>query len=71
MFVPLMTAVLLSAPICSQGPPKPAKRSAVPEVGKPAPSFRLNDDKGRAVRVGGRAKTWTVVAFYPKAATPG
>ena len=42
------------------------------EVGKPAPSFQLNDDAGKLVEVGGAAtKTWTVLAFYPKAMTGG
>jgi peroxiredoxin Q/BCP len=43
-----------------------------PGVGKPAPDFRLNDQDGRAVRLSEHGKGhWTVVAFYPKAATPG
>jgi peroxiredoxin Q/BCP len=43
-----------------------------PEVGKPAPAFRLNDHTGKAVAVGpGATKAWTVLAFYPKAMTPG
>ena len=42
-----------------------------PEIGKPAPAFRLNDHTGQAASVGGAADTWTVVAFYPKALTPG
>ena len=42
-----------------------------PELGKPAPGFRLNDQTGKAVRIGGKSETWTVVAFYPKAMTPG
>ena len=43
-----------------------------PEVGKPAPTVRLNDERGKAVRLGPGADTgWTVLAFYPKAATPG
>ena len=29
------------------------------------------DHTGKAVSVGGPAKVWTVLAFYPKAATPG
>ena len=40
-------------------------------IGKAAPSFRLNDHTGRAVEVGGEAEGWTVLAFFPKAATPG
>ena len=47
-------------------------RTPAPVVaGKPAPAFRLNDHAGAAVSVGGPAKTWTVLAFDPKAATPG
>jgi thioredoxin-dependent peroxiredoxin len=43
-----------------------------PEVGKPAPAFRLNDHTGKAVEVGGAATTgWTILAFYPKAMTAG
>ena len=42
-----------------------------PEIGKPAPSFRLNDHTGSLVEVGGANERWTVVAFYPKALTPG
>ncbi|MEM7309864.1 MAG: hypothetical protein AAF682_24520 [Planctomycetota bacterium] len=47
-----------------QGPP-------APEVGKPAPLIRLNDHEGKGTTVGGEADHWTVLAFYPKAATPG
>lgn len=48
---------------------KPTK----PEIGKPAPSLRLNNHAGKAVTVGPdeAEKTWTVLAFFPKAATPG
>jgi peroxiredoxin Q/BCP len=46
--------------------------AAGPEVGKAAPAFRVNDHAGKAVSVGGAAGTaWTVLAFYPKAMTPG
>lgn len=41
------------------------------EVGQAAPTFRLNDHEGRLVRVGGESDVWTVLAFYPKAMTPG
>ena len=45
---------------------------AGPAVGAAAPAFRLNDHTGKAVAVGGGATTaWTVLAFYPKAMTPG
>jgi hypothetical protein len=42
-----------------------------PRVGKPAPRLRLNDETGKAVSVGGESAQWTVLAFFPKAATPG
>ena len=46
-------------------------RPAPPEIGKAAPAFRLNDHEGRSASVGGESTNWTVVAFYPKAMTPG
>ena len=43
-----------------------------PEVGDPAPAFRLNDQDGKALSLAQATKdTWVVLAFYPKAATPG
>lgn len=42
-----------------------------PRVGASAPAFRVNDHEGDAVAVGGEADHWTVLAFYPKAMTPG
>jgi len=44
---------------------------AIPKVGDSAPVFRLNDHDGDAARIGGEADHWTVLAFYPKAMTPG
>ena len=44
----------------------------LPEVGKPAPAFQLNDSTGAAVGIGpGQQEAWTVLAYFPKAATPG
>ena len=40
-------------------------------VGEVAPAFRLNDHLGKLVKVGGKSENWTVIAFYPKAMTPG
>lgn len=50
--------------------PEP-KGPTPPSVGKAAPSLRLNDHTGNAVSLGGESRTWTVLAFFPKAATPG
>jgi len=55
--------------VLPQDASKPAAK--LPEVGKPAPVFRLNDQAGRAVSVGGKSETWTAVCFYPKAFTSG
>lgn len=64
----LVLTALVFAPLAQD----PAKRPVEgPQVGKPAPAFRLNDHTGAAVRVGRKSETWTVLAFYPKAATPG
>ncbi len=38
---------------------------------EPAPAFALNDHHGKKVSVGGEVDHWTVLAFYPKAGTPG
>lgn len=66
----LSTAFALTlALVASQeeAPPKPTPLV----VGAEAPLFQLNDHSGKTVRVGGKSKSWTVLAFYPKALTPG
>jgi hypothetical protein len=66
---PLLLVVAAAAVSSAEG-----ERSAppVPEVGKAAPAFRLNDHEGRVVAIGpGASKTWVVLAFYPKALTGG
>ncbi|MEE8466934.1 MAG: hypothetical protein V3T22_00665 [Planctomycetota bacterium] len=50
---------------------QPQEKPALPSEGDVAPAFRLNDHTGKAVEVGGESKRWTVVAFFPRAATPG
>ena len=44
-----------------------------PGPGARAPRFRLNDHNGNRTAVGGESEgdRWTVLAFYPKALTPG
>ena len=63
----VLAAVL--APLVVQDEPK--KDPDRVEVGKPAPAFRLNDHTGTAVQIGGEGEHWTVLSFFPKAATPG
>ncbi len=63
--VPL--AALLAALLVPQG----EQESKYPEVGKPAPTFKLNDQAGQLHGIGDANDDWTVVAFFPKAMTPG
>lgn len=62
-------AGLLLAPSLQDRAPAP------PDVGDEVPTFRLNDHTGTAVRVAppdeGEEGSWTILAFFPKAATPG
>ena len=67
---PLVVALLLLAPALAQTEPVTPKTAEV-AVGKAAPTFRANDHQGKMVQVGRASKRWTVLAFYPKAATPG
>ena len=60
-------ATLLLVPLALQD----SRPSAVPEVGTPAPAFRLNDHTGQIIAFGGKTDGWTVLAFYPKASTSG
>ena len=65
---PLLAVFLLAAPLAVLvQDPEPKG----PKVGQAAPVIRLNDHEGKAATVGGKSKTWSVLAFYPKAATPG
>mgnify|MGYP003578693993 CR=1 FL=1 len=67
---PLLIAPLLALLVVGlQDAGKPAMKR--PEVGKPAPAVRLNDHHGNIVELGGKRANWTVLAFFPKAATPG
>lgn len=58
---------LLLAPLSAQDQGGPT----LPEIGKAAPVIRLNDHTGAVKQVGGEAELWTVLAFYPRAGTPG
>jgi len=64
-----LALLLTSALLLVQDEQAPGPRP--PAVGDPAPTFRLNDQDGNLRAVGGEAELWTVVAFYPKAMTPG
>jgi hypothetical protein len=64
----LIALVALAAQEAGSSGARPAK---LPEVGKPAPPIRLNDQSGKIVTLGGKAANWSVLAFFPKAMTPG
>jgi hypothetical protein len=71
---PLLSFLLL-LPLAF-APQEPQPREAGSEqpratVGQPAPGFRLNDEAGAMTEFGGPSKTWTALAFYPKAMTGG
>jgi peroxiredoxin Q/BCP len=70
-FASLWLCLPLALALQDPAPPKQEPAPAQPVVGKPAPEFRLNDHEGKGVAVGGASANWTVLAFYPKAATPG
>ena len=70
-------ALAAAATLLSFQDPKPAEASLI-AVGQTAPELRLNDHTGRAVGVrppgqdqADAAGNWKVLAFFPKAATPG
>ena len=65
----LLASLLASTLLLTQATTPTADKG--PELGKPAPTFRLNDQTGQAHTIGGKSRAWTVVAFYPKAMTPG
>jgi len=50
---------------------RPSDDDATPKIDELAPAFRLNDHEGRATAIGGENEEWTVLAFFPKAMTPG
>ena len=66
-------ALLGQASPAPQG--KPSEAPTRPQEGDNAPLLRLNDHRGEAVALGGdqseQSRSWTVLAFFPKAATPG
>jgi peroxiredoxin Q/BCP len=65
LLLTLALTIALAAGARAEDPP-------VLEAGMKAPDFRLNDDRGRAHRLSeANEGSWIVLAFYPKAATPG
>jgi peroxiredoxin Q/BCP len=49
----------------------PASVAAAPEVGKPAPEFRLQDQDSKWHTLADHKGKWVVLYFYPKDDTPG
>ena len=48
-----------------------ARAGELPEVGKPAPDFKLPDQSGKLHTLGDYRGKWLVLYFYPKDDTPG
>jgi len=69
--VPVLAALVAAFAFAQEPEPEPARKPVPPQVGEAAPAFRLNDHEGEAVSIGGKSDKWTVLAFYPKAMTPG
>ncbi len=63
----LMLTLLLgwAAPVFADAP------SALPQVGQPAPDFRLQDQNGKWHTPADHRGRWLVLYFYPKDFTPG
>lgn len=65
-----LALVALGLPFATQDPTPDTPTPVVAEVGESAPGLRLNDQSG-AVVVPTFRDRWSVLAFFPKAATPG
>ncbi|MFT7679617.1 MAG: hypothetical protein ACI8QC_003621 [Planctomycetota bacterium] len=65
-----LALVTLGLPFTFQDPTPDTPTPAVATLGKTAPGLRLNDQSGKAIALD-FAERWTVLAFFPKAATPG
>lgn len=62
----LSCVALLTLPATADEPPAPIA------VGQPAPGFELaNQADGKVKLADFKGKRWVLVAFYPKASTPG
>lgn len=67
LWIPLLLATALSAAALADEKPRPDVA-----VGDRAPAFRLNDQEGSAASLAeARRAAWVVLAFFPKADTPG
>ncbi|MDJ0975694.1 MAG: hypothetical protein QNJ98_14630 [Planctomycetota bacterium] len=65
----LLFVIGLGAPLVATGEPEEGLK-----VGAPAPTFRLNDQEGKVVdplATARKAERWLILAFFPKALTPG
>jgi len=64
-------SLFFALPLLLSGMQEKEQVSPFPNLEKPAPTFRLNDHEAELVAIGGPQKHWTVLAFFPKAMTPG
>ncbi|MEZ6016680.1 MAG: hypothetical protein R3F49_16300 [Planctomycetota bacterium] len=67
----LSTLLLALVPCAFVAQDTPQVKAPGAVVGAAAQPFRLNDHNGKIAAVGGAAERWSILAFFPKAATPG
>ena len=67
----LALLLLLPGAFTALAPQKSDKKPELPKLEKKAPTFRLNNHDGELASIGGSQDDWTVLAFFPKAMTPG
>jgi len=67
MLVMTVAALVVGTAVADDDSPKKK-----PTEGSKAPEFRLNDQDGKATRLSELGEgSWVILAFYPKADTPG
>jgi thioredoxin-dependent peroxiredoxin len=67
----LLPALALTFVTLVAGSPSARAEGAAPEVGKPAPAFKLQDQAGKWHSLSDYKGKWVALYFYPKDETPG
>jgi len=67
----LLPALALTLVTLVAGSPSARAEGAAPEIGKPAPAFKLQDQAGKWHSLADYKGKWVALYFYPKDETPG
>ena len=67
----LLPALALTLVTLVAGSPSARAEGAAPEIGKPAPAFKLQDQAGKWHSLSDYKGKWVALYFYPKDETPG